>query len=492
VASAILAHEGLQVLVLEKNGRTGGVCSYYEKNGFRVDIGTHMFSRGARGPLGQLTRRLGVPAIPFVQTYDLALIKAFGTSLRLPRDLARYPIFLADAARKLKLRPKEIVEATRFFHSVVRFDEARLHEMDRITMWEYVQRYTDNPRLIGLFGLLLGLYFILPLSEVSAGEGIWCFKHMARDRGLAYPKGGSVTVPDTFIAAARARGAEVQCHKEVERIRVKDGVVEAVECSDGSAFEAPVVVCTTSLLDQVERLVGPEHYPAAYVERVRGLKSSMIAVQAKIALRRPLIKAGALVGIYGEDFDLKRFQLGDFESLYDDIRNGRVAPITPIYAPIPTNFDSSLAPNGEQLITACAVAPTTDIELEDGPQRWIENMMESLKGLIPGLEKEILWVDTQSTRAIGNWMGKLHAPAVSTGQTPDQVGNRRPPVHTPVLGLYACGCNAGSRGIGTELAATSGAEAADRVIQDRSNGLIPMGSIVGKTRSRIHEEGMTA
>ena len=71
-------------------------------------------------------------------------------------------------------------------------------------------------------------------------------------------------------------------------------------------------------------------------------------------------------------------------------------------------------------------------------------------------------------------------------------GNRRPPVHTPVLGLYACGCNAGSRGIGTELAATSGAEAADRVIQDRSNGLIPMGSIVGKTRSRTHEKGMTA
>ena len=56
--AALLADAGLRVLVLEKNPRVGGSCSYYEKRGFHVDYGTHMFSRGHRGPLGDVERRL--------------------------------------------------------------------------------------------------------------------------------------------------------------------------------------------------------------------------------------------------------------------------------------------------------------------------------------------------------------------------------------------------------------------------------------------------
>jgi prolycopene isomerase len=55
---------------------------------------------------------------------------------------------------------------------------------------------------------------------------------------------------------------------------------------------------------------------------------------------------------------------------------------------------------------------------------------------------------------------------VSTGQTPDQVGKKRPPVYTPLRGLYLAGCNAGARGVGTELAAASAMECVDRVLTD--------------------------
>ena len=473
VAASILASEGLEVLVLEKNGRTGGVCAHYEKDGFKVDIGTHMFSRGRHGPLGSLARRVGAEPIPFVQPRDLVVVKGFGRELVVPRDAHRYPAFVLRAAYELKLKPSEMVEALRFFSAILRFDEAKIDELDRMTMWEFVMRYTQNPRLVGMFGFLLGLYFILPLNEVSAGEGVWCFKRMALERGLAYPRGGAVAVPDAFLNVARARGAVVETRKTVNRIVVDNGRVAAVECSDGSSYEAPVVVGTTSLKDHVDHLVGAEHFPDEYVQRVRGLKSSMIAVQAKVALRRPLVKAGCIVGIAGDGVDIDNFALGDFDRLYADIQGGRIAGITPIYAPIPTNFDPQMGPKGTQLITACAVAPTTDISLEDEPQRWIDNLKQSLCEMIPGLEKEILFIDTLSTAAIGRWIGKLNAPAVTAGQTPDQVGNRRPSVHTPVLGLYVCGCGAGSRGVGTELAATSGAEAADRVVQDVANGLLP-------------------
>ena len=58
-ATLLLAHAGLKVTLLEKNRRIGGSCSGYDKHGFHVDIGTHMFCRGNRGPLGDVLRRAG-------------------------------------------------------------------------------------------------------------------------------------------------------------------------------------------------------------------------------------------------------------------------------------------------------------------------------------------------------------------------------------------------------------------------------------------------
>ena len=72
-ATLLLAHAGIPVTLIEKNRRIGGSCSGYEKQGFHIDIGTHMFCRGSIGPLGDVLRRVGAPgAIRFVRTRDIA------------------------------------------------------------------------------------------------------------------------------------------------------------------------------------------------------------------------------------------------------------------------------------------------------------------------------------------------------------------------------------------------------------------------------------
>lgn len=69
--TALLAHAGLRVTLLEKNHYLGGVCAGYEKKGFQIDFGTHLFPRGARGPLGQVLERVGRPGeIEFRQVPD--------------------------------------------------------------------------------------------------------------------------------------------------------------------------------------------------------------------------------------------------------------------------------------------------------------------------------------------------------------------------------------------------------------------------------------
>lgn len=473
-ATLLLAHAGLKVTLVEKNRRIGGSCSGYDKQGFHVDIGTHMFCRGNKGPLGDVLRRVDEDgAIAFVRTRDIAELRfldpednATVRSVAVPADVTRMPRFAVEIARALQLTPAEALRAARLFTYILTMSEEEVESWNGRTIEEFILPFTTHGPTIGTFGFLLGLYFILPYWEVSAGEALYCFRRMAKDNALSYPRGGSIAIPNAYVKLAERRGAEVRTGVGVKRVVVEDGRTTGVELADGTVLPADIVVSTSSVRTTVSRLVGESHFPAAYVERARNIKGSYIAVQAKIGLSKKLVDAGAIVGGVGDDVDLSRASADDMKEMFRHLLRGEVPPIVPFYCPVPTNFDPSLAPPGHQLLTVCAVAPTSDIPLASPPAAWEEAMLKTIRRVVPGLEQHTVFVDTFDVKFIENWIGKEFGPAVSTGQTPDQVAGKRPPVHTPVRGLYLAGCNAGARGVGTELAAASAIECVDRILRD--------------------------
>lgn len=483
-AALLLQHAGIPTVLLEKNRRIGGSCSGYEKQGFRVDIGTHMFCRGPAGPLGDVLRRVGRDgAIEFRRTRDIAEIRFPSRRpgappheverVPVPAEVHRLPRFAVDIVRALELPAREAVRAARLFAHVLAMSDAEVAAWNHRTVEDLVAPFTDHAPTIGLFGFLLGLYFILPYWEVSAGEALWSFRKMVRDNWLSYPKGGSIAIPSTYCRLAEELGAEVRTGTPVRRIVVHRGRVAGVELADGTLVPGRIVVSTSSVRTTVLRLVGPEHFPEAYVERARAIRGSFIAVQAKIGLRKKLVDAGAIVGGVGDGVDLLRVSTEDLRTMFAMLADGRVPPVVPFYCPVPTNFDPSLAPPGCQLLTACAVAPTSDVTLNDPAPLWEEAMLRTLRRVVPGLDEEAIFVDRFSVGFIERWIGKEHGPAVSTGQTPDQVGRLRPAVHTPIPGLYLAGCGAGGRGVGTELAAASAMECVDRILADLGRDLYP-------------------
>ena len=56
--AALLQGRGHRVTLLEKNDFYGGKCWTFERNGFVVDSGVHMFSMGESGQHGDLNRRV--------------------------------------------------------------------------------------------------------------------------------------------------------------------------------------------------------------------------------------------------------------------------------------------------------------------------------------------------------------------------------------------------------------------------------------------------
>jgi len=474
VAALLLADAGMTVTLVEKNRRIGGACSGYDKQGFHVDIGTHMFSRGHKGPLGDVLRRVGEPsAIDFVRTRDIAEIRFCRPddprrvrSVAIPAELHRMPRFAVELAFALDLSLADAVRAARLFTHILAMSDEEVERWDHRTIEDFVTPFTEHASTVGMFGFLLGLYFILPFWEVSAGEALYCFRNMARDNALSYPKGGSIAVPEAYVRLAQRRGAEIRTGTGVRRVLVVGGRVTGVELEDGTVLPADVVVSTSSLRTTVTKLVGPEHFPASYVERANRIKGSYIAVQAKIGLRKKLVRSGCLIGGVGDGIDISSVGTEEMKAMFRHLERGEVPPIVPFYCPVPTNFDPSLAPPGHQLLTVCAVAPTTDVKLTSPPAAWESAMLEAIRRVVPGIDEHAVFIDTFGVDFIEKWIGKEFGPAVSTGQTPEQVGRRRPSVQTPIRGLYLAGCNAGARGVGTELAAASAMECTDRILRD--------------------------
>lgn len=474
---ALAAKAGARPLVVEKNPRVGGSCSWYDKRGFRIDYGTHLFTRGDRGPLGVTLRRIGAgDRVRFLRISDLAEVRGPGVRLVVPAEAWRIPAFCAEAVRQLRIPARELPRIVRLFWDLLTMRRDEIERWDARTIEDFVLRYTEHPRLFGLFGFLLGLYFILPPWQVSAGEAILCFQGMVKDNRLSYPTGGASAIPRAFCDAVVRYGGEVRTRAPVMKLeRNATSGRWRVTLKDGTEVEARAVVATTGLRDTVERLVGVQHFPVAYVQRVQALKKSYVAVQAKVALPRRRERAGCIVGGWARDPDVDpwNISLDDYRRTFADLDAGRVPRVVPLYCPIPTNFDPSLAPAGAQLLTACAVAPTTDVPRPDdkkpharNDRGFLEGLLGAMRALLPGALEDALFVDTMSTEALAAWIGKAGGPAVSTGQTPEQSGRNRPSVRTPLPGLYVCGDGAGGRGIGTELACQSAIECADALAAD--------------------------
>lgn len=474
-AGGISALHGLDTLILEKNARPGGNCSYYEKEGFKIDTGTHLFIRGNKGPFGDLTKRLGMGTpIDFVRTKNTVHLMGMNANIILPRSPIEfvYKFVAPRLAWQVKINPIHYPSIAKLLIDILLMKPEKIEALDNTTVQEFICKYTNSSEIQSMLGMLLGLCFILPPWEASAGESIWNLQKFILGYNLGYPKGGASEIPVTFLKGAKQHGAEVRMKSGVKKIEVEKGRVRGVILEDGHRISTRTVISTTTIQDTVQNLAGEEFFNEDYVHMVNGIKPSWTAVQAKIGLKKKLVNAGSIVG--GTPLAMKGIITEEItRKLIGQLENGEMIDMLPIYMPIPSNYDPSLAPKGCQLLTAVAVAPTLDVELKDGSDVWIEGLMDSVREMIPELDENMIFCDTWSVRTLAKWIGKSNGSAITTAQTPDQVRHLRPPHETPVKGLYIAGdCGGPARGVGTELACQSGMDCGDLVAAHISNYIV--------------------
>jgi len=466
-AGAICALHGLKTIILEKNPRPGGACSYYEKGGFTFDTGAHLFARGNKGPFGICTRRLGMGTpIEFRRTRKIVRVLGMNMDLTVSKGKLGMFLVLIRLVKQLRISPRYFSDIFRLMRDIVFMSQQKIDTLDTVSVEDFLLQYTKAPEVQAIFGMLFCLFSVMPPQQSSAGDAVWNIRKLMFDDNLCYPKGGAAAIPIAILEGAKRHGAHVQFNAHVKRILVENNHVSGVLMENGETITASTVISTTSLYDTIFSLTGREHFPEDYLKKAEHVKGSWAPVQTKIAVRKKLVEAGCIVAGVPLKLD-EGFNTKIPRDVQTHLENGEVGNYFMVYAPVPTNFDQSLAPDGCQIITAATVAPTLDIHLKDEPSAWVDAIMNTLYNAIPGLKENVLFYDSWSVKKNANWTGKSSGSAIATAQAPGQTGVSRPDHPMPVRGLYMAGDSGGAaRGVGTELACQSGMNCGDLVALD--------------------------
>ena len=445
--AALLAKEGHQITVLESHPFPGGRCASMEKDGFKYDFGVHMFSRGDKGPHGTVNRRVGGDLSWITRDPMCRVMGRVEFDFRINiRPLLRQ----FGVARKLGVRTKNYFGAFRLMRSLLSGHGVEAN--DKVSVQDYVSRFTDDDMVHLFMNCLSQLYFALSYRQASAGEFIWCFSRMFNDASIGYPAGASGRIPGSFVQALERHGGSVRYREAAARICIENGKVTGVETVSGR-HAADVVISSAGIVRTLD-LAGRDHFPKEYITRAEGLTYSNAYVTLKYALDHRVIP-------YPVVFHMPSLPPDRVFDYVDE----RKPPDDPyIFMPVPSNLDPNLAPNGRQLVVAGTAAPPgATPELCDAI---LDRVHAKVCDLFAGFKESIMW-QLRSTRVDATELTSHAAgEAIGIGQTPGQVGALRPDLATPVSGLWLVGADAGSRGIGTEMPSGSALNLVDRLGRD--------------------------
>jgi prolycopene isomerase len=459
--AALLASRGHDVTLLEQNKFIGGKCSTYEENGFMVDTGIHMFARGPSGPHGQVARELGMVQPWLVRDPSETMWMNAKGYFYLHQKMTS-PAAIKEALKGILTGRQRVDILNTLYKSVKNFGmlgllkelegvrlgkPAFIQKYDDVTTRDFMLQFTDDESLHRGMACLSMLLLVVPYTKSSAGEFIDAVAGMFRHGTLGVPKGGAIGVPRSFLRAFGRDGGKLALGVAAKEILTKDGRVAGVVGSDGVEYPADIVVSNAGLKRTVE-LAGPDKLPGEYVDHVNGLRLSYSWIATKLFLEKRVVdlKAPSFFPIPQMAPELI------FE--YCDEPDG--LPADPfLFVPMPTEWDSTLAPPNHQLILV-GVATSNDVDQEERSMKMLEIAERKFFSFFPEVQRNLMFTSRITNKDTNRLTRKGTGECIGLAQIPGQVGSNKPNPRMPIEGLWAVGCDAGARGVGTEQGTASG------------------------------------
>ena len=319
------------------------------------------------------------------------------------------------------------------------------------------------------------------VGDVAAAGSTWCYTHIkcdmfSRDEDVGIVKGGMGGITQALAASITELGVTIRTESDVQDLLVDDDKAIGVRLSDGTEITSKVVVSNADPKCSFLQLVGADHLPPDFVDRVERLKTDVSYLKFHAALSR-LPDFSRF--FENDEFD-PRFLASQnicpsieyFERSWDDARHGRPAAEPVIEVQIPSVYDPTMAPPGHHVMSIWGIyAPpqladgTWDERREEVGERLIDLLSLYAPDIRDCMVDWSLFTPIDLERRVGLTDGNIR----HLDMVPDQYLADRPMsgwsgYRTPIRDFYLCGAGTHPGG---EVTAAPGHNAAQIVLSDR-------------------------
>jgi phytoene desaturase len=455
--AALLAKDGNDVIVLEKNEQPGGRASVLERDGFRFDMGPswylmpdvyeRFFQSMGTTTAAQLTLKRLQPhyRLFFGDSKHLDITGELERDKMLfeqiePGAAARFERFLDEAEKKYRASLDSILYRNLtwrdFAEPGLRAQGRDLHVFE--SMAHYVRRFFRSERLQQIVQYSL---IFLGGSPHNTPALYSLMSHVDFKLGVWYPDGGMHAVVQALVRLCTQHGARIVCESPVTRLEVAAGRVVAVQCAD-QRYEADVVISNADYR-YTETLLSD---PSARQYSERYWRSRTLAPSAFIMY----------LGIKGELPHLAHHNLlfsADWNTQFRHLVSRPAWPQAPsLYLCNPSKSDASVAPPGhENLFILVPVAPGL-YETQESRLSYADHILRYVETqLAIGLRHRIV---VQELFSVSDFASRYHSDrgtALGLAHTVWQSSLLRPPNRSRrVENLYFVGANT-TPGIGVPM-----------------------------------------
>jgi prolycopene isomerase len=419
VTATQLAAKGAKVLVLERYLIPGGSAGYFEREGYRFDVGASMiFGFGSKGTTNLLTRALEAVDISLETIEDLVQIHYHlpqGLDLKVHRD---YEKFLEELITKFPQEKTGIRhfydECWKVFNCLNTMELLSLEEPRYLTRvffqnpmaclklikylpqnaGEIARRYISDLQLLKFIDMECYCWSVVrsDLTPMINAGMVFSDRHYG---GINYPKGGVGQIAQKLVEGLEKVGGKVQYKARVTKILLEKKKAVGVELASGQQYFAKRIVSNATRWDTFEKLLTPKVMPGK-----------------EKRWRNRYHKSPSFLSLYlGVKIDLLPPQTECHHVLLENWDKMEAEQGT-IFVSIPTLLDPSLAPRDHHIIhtfTPSWIKEWQGLsarEYQKQKKRATNDLIERLEKIFPGLSQALDYQEVGTPRTHRRFLGR--------------------------------------------------------------------------------------
>ncbi|WMW81550.1 NAD(P)/FAD-dependent oxidoreductase [Undibacterium cyanobacteriorum] len=482
-SASLLAQSGRKVLVVDKHNIPGGYATNFKRKDFTFDVSLHSFDGMIEGADSyECIKACGIEdELEFLPHKRLYRYRSGAIDLSVKeRDLEAYLQQLAqlfpgeeDNLRRLFAEAERtyanvagflykkwpflvrLILTPFLFHRVLRYENTTVHA--------FFSKFTQNERLKTVLAAQW-TYYGLPPQRLAFPYFSYPFIDYLKNGGYSI-KGGSQSLSNALSRVIERHGGRIVLSSPVKQIHV-DGKhrVTGITSKKTGRVEADTVIANISPF-AVTELVGKEHFPGGFCDKLSAMKVSTSGFQVYLGLDCSLES----LGISRDETIIFMSDNPDLEQQHQAMMENRVADnLSGWSLNFFSNIDPSLVPAGKAslgIFTLLGDGEWQSLSKADYKQRKLELtelLISKAEKLMPGLRAHIEVCEAGSPRTLTKFTANPQGAIYGFEQSIHQSGLlRRFRQKYPIQGLYQVGAWTfpGAGFIGTLLSA--------RVLVDR-------------------------